>query len=131
MTNKQLQERRKRRKRIRRIRMAIKIAVYALMALLVVGVVWAIGSKLIKKDKTEEIPEDVVVVEEQQTTETVAESAKAAYTGTGGRMGWNVDDAGWWYLNDDETIYTSGWQTIDGNTYYFDEIKSRFKIYLF
>ena len=121
MTNKQLQERRKRRKRIRRIRMAIKIAVYALMALLVVGVVWAIGSKLIKKDKTEEIPEDVVVVEEQQTTETVAEAAKAAYTGTGGRKGWNVDDAGWWYLNDDETIYTSGWQTIDGNTYYFDE----------
>lgn len=111
-------ERRKRRKRIRRLRMAIKITIYALMVLLIGGVVWAVVSRFIKND-------DTLPTESDTVTKTgvigSGDALRTAYTGTGGRMGWNVDETGWWYLNDDETIFTSGWQTIDGNQYYFNE----------
>ncbi len=34
--------------------------------------------------------------------------------------GWQVDDTGWWYANDDGTYFTNGWQEIDGQEYYFN-----------
>ena len=34
--------------------------------------------------------------------------------------GWQVNNRGWWYLNDDWTWPASAWQTIDGKNYYFD-----------
>lgn len=125
MTNRQLQERRKRRRRIRRIRMAIKIAVYSLTVLLVVGAAWFIGKKLNKNsDKDAQQDQQTVDVSNSNdaTTPTVSDADKETYTGTGGKPGWNVDENGnWWYLNDDETLFTSGWQSIDGRDYYFDE----------
>lgn len=116
MTNRELQERRKRRKRIRRLRMAVKIAVYALMAVLIGVIVWALASRFVKR---EDVPADKDSAIEEAAPE-IGDAIKSAYTGTGGQKGWNVDEFGWWYLNDDETIYTDGWQTVEGNTYYFD-----------
>lgn len=105
--------------------MAIKIAVYALMALFVVGVVWAIGSKLIPKDTDQKNTDQEIQGEvsdgEGPDADTSVDAAVGSYTGTGGRHGWNVDENGWYYLNDDETVFTSGWQTVDGVEYYFDE----------
>ena len=34
--------------------------------------------------------------------------------------GWQVDENGWWYASDENTYYTNGWQTIDGQEYYFN-----------
>lgn len=34
--------------------------------------------------------------------------------------GWQVDDSGWWYANEDRTYYKNGWQEIDGQKYYFN-----------
>ena len=34
--------------------------------------------------------------------------------------GWQVNNRGWWYLNDDWTWPASSWETIDGKNYYFD-----------
>lgn len=119
MTNRQLQERRKRRRRIRRIRMAIKIAVYALMALCAVGVIWAIGSRFIKKDTVSEKPDKEI--EQAETVAPLVGAVVDSYTGTEGRQGWNVDENGWYYLNEDKTLFISGWQNIDGYDYYFDE----------
>ncbi len=90
------------------------------MALLVGVIVWAVASVFIKPEEEASIPADSVTVQQEESVEEVT-ATTAAYTGIGGQHGWNVDDTGWWYLNDDETIFTSGWQTIDGNTYYFDE----------
>jgi len=124
MTNKKASEKRRKRQRIRRIRMAIKIAVYVLFAAIAVGAVWGIVS-LFKKDDVKvpvqenaiqaEVEEDVLVPDESE------DAQASTYVGVGGKSGWNVDENGWWYLNDDETVFTNSWQTIDGNTYYFDE----------
>ena len=124
MASRETIERRKRRKRIRRIRMAIKIAIYVLFAAIAVGAVWGIVS-LFKKDEAKtpaqedaiqaEVENEVLVPDESE------DAQSSTYVGTGGKSGWNVDENGWFYLNDDETIFTNGWQTIDGNTYYFDE----------
>ncbi|UWP58039.1 polysaccharide deacetylase family protein [Ruminococcus gauvreauii] len=34
--------------------------------------------------------------------------------------GWQVDDNGWWYANEDRTYYKNGWLEIDGQNYYFN-----------
>lgn len=34
--------------------------------------------------------------------------------------GWQVDDTGWWYANEDGTYYSNGWQEIGGQKYYFN-----------
>ena len=34
---------------------------------------------------------------------------------------WKQDTTGWWYQNDDGGYTKSGWQTIDGKSYYFNE----------
>ena len=34
--------------------------------------------------------------------------------------GWQVDDNGWWYANEDRTYYKNGWLQIDGQDYYFN-----------
>lgn len=120
MTKRERMERRRRRQRIRRIRMAIKIFIYTLIAVLIGVVVWAVASRFIKPEEADKTIPSVDAVTEESAVEEVT-AVKSPYTGTGGRNGWNVDENGWWYLNDDETIFTSGWQTIDGNEYYFDE----------
>lgn len=119
MTRREILERRKRRKRVRRIRMAIKISVYALFALLVVGVVWGVATPIVKKLKPNDVDNQEVVA----TAETLGsgDAARVAYTGKGGNYGWNVDETGWWYLNGDDTYFSGGWQTIDGEKYYFKE----------
>lgn len=35
--------------------------------------------------------------------------------------GWQVNDTGWWYANEDNTYYASGWKTLNDKKYYFDE----------
>ena len=38
-----------------------------------------------------------------------------------GDVGWNLDDNGWWYKNEDDTVFSGGWKTIDGQKYYFKD----------
>lgn len=45
----------------------------------------------------------------------------SATDGRSGKNGWNVSDAGWWYQNNDNTVFASGWKTIDGQQYYFTD----------
>jgi len=35
--------------------------------------------------------------------------------------GWQVDDAGWWYANADNTYYENGWATLNGQKYFFNQ----------
>ena len=115
MTKRELIERRKRRKRIHRIRMAIKIGVYTLAILLAGFLIWGLVSLFSKEEEGPSVNPPAV---ESQVTQ--GDAVKTTYTGTTGKKGWNVDENGWWYLNDDESIFTSGWQTIDGKEYYFN-----------
>ncbi|MGI6010706.1 MAG: polysaccharide deacetylase family protein [Ruminococcus sp.] len=63
---------------------------------------------------------------QEQTAETNADAAarkETIKTGTELKYavpGWQVDDTGWWYANEDGTYYTNGWQEIDGQEYYFN-----------
>lgn len=63
---------------------------------------------------------------QEQTDQTNADAAAQKETvKTGTELnyavpGWQVDDTGWWYANDDGTYYTNGWQEIDGQEYYFN-----------
>lgn len=34
---------------------------------------------------------------------------------------WKQDDTGWWYQNDDGSYMKSGWQAIEGKSYYFGD----------
>jgi len=35
--------------------------------------------------------------------------------------GWQVDGTDWWYADADNTYYKSGWMTLDGQEYYFNQ----------
>ncbi len=62
-------------------------------------------------------------VEETETpavsTDTAAEIALDA--SLSGNVGWNVNDTGWYYETANDTMYASGWKTIDGQRYYFKD----------
>ena len=120
MTRKQYLERKRRHKRIMRIRMIVKAAIYLVMALLCVLIVFG-AVRLVKSiaSRFHKEPEPVEVVEEVTPGDTAQKIAMA--TPTAGEPGWNYDENGWWYKNDDATQLANGWKTIDGQKYYFTE----------
>ncbi|WP_148510133.1 DUF5067 domain-containing protein [Hungatella hathewayi] len=50
---------------------------------------------------------------------TLAMSAAMCMTASAGE--WKQDATGWWYQNDDGSYAKSGWNTIDGKSYYFGD----------
>ncbi len=56
---------------------------------------------------------------EEVSTDTA--TTAAITDGRSGIAGWNISPDGWWYQNEDNTVYTSGWKTIDGQRYYFTD----------
>lgn len=115
MTRREIMERRRKRRRIQMIRRSIKAGIYALLVVVVVVVLWNILAPIIKKgqkDKSVEAKADVIGE---------GDAVRTTYTGTGGTAGWNVDENGWWYLNEDNTFFANGWQTIEAQKYYFND----------
>lgn len=116
MTRKERMEIRRRRRRIRLIRKCIKIAVYIIPVLIAVLIIWKVIIPMFpkedKKDKTIDVQAEVIGP---------GDAMRVTYAGGDGVKGWNVDNTGWWYLNDDNTYFASGWQTIEGQKYYFTD----------
>lgn len=114
MTRNQLIEKRKRKKRtifLKRAGAAAAAVVVLLMLILVI--VPGIRSGSGKKAENAASSGAEAAKTSTDTAKTVSASS------SGGRTGWNLDDTGWWYKNEDGTRYTSGWKTIDGQRYYF------------
>ncbi len=115
MTRKQLFELRRKRKAKQRIRrFAIGAAVLALLAVVVLVFIF-------RKPKSPATPEPAETVPVVPAVETPGDTAirMTIPNSVKGEIGWNVNENGWWYMNEDETQYVSGWKTIGGQRYYF------------
>lgn len=99
------------------IRRGIKVGIYSLLAIGVFAILWFVIKPLFGKGKTDSVVE---VQAETQTQDPDAASRKTI-AADGGDVGWNINETGWWYMNDDNTYYVSGYATIDGQKYYFNE----------
>lgn len=118
MSRRDVLERRRRHRRIQMIRRSIKVGVYVVVGVAVCFGVWKLAGPLVERAQKDR------KVETQAATDVAAnpgDAVRTAYDGSNGNTGWNVDDAGWWYLNDDNTYFTGGWQEIDSQNYYFTE----------
>ena len=58
------------------------------------------------------------VVEEYETDTAVRKELSSAVNAN---IGWNINDSGWFYMNDDNTIFANGWKTLDGQRYFFKD----------
>lgn len=114
MTRKERMEMRRRRRRVRIIRKCIKTAVYIIPILIAALIIWKVIVPMFPKKV-----QDNRIVEAQASVVGPGDAMKVTYTGSSGQNGWNVDNTGWWYLNDDNTYFAGGWQTIDNQKYYF------------
>ena len=114
MTRKQLFELRRKRKRKQQIRrLAIGLAV---LAVLVVAVLVFIFRKPAKPAEESAEPAEPVISADVPGDTAIRMTIPNSATG---KVGWNVNEKGWWYMNPDDTQYVSGWKTIDGQRYYF------------
>ena len=115
MTREQLIAKRKAKKRTKRL-------IYGCGAAAVVLISFVVAKSIVSRPKKrQEIKTETPpppVVEEYETDTAVR---KAVSSSINGQIGWNVNASGWFYLNDDNTIFTSGWKTIDGQRYYFKD----------
>ncbi len=118
--------RRKKRARIRRIRAIVKSVIYLVLAAAVFCVVWFGIRPLIRKAAGKEEPAAEEEAAEATPTPTPNPDGNTAKrkplaAPQSGKFGWNSSANGWWYKNEDATQFTDGWQTIDGQKYYFLE----------
>lgn len=116
MTRREIIEKRRRKRRIQIIRRCIKAGIYATLAILAIVVIWKVIVPLFPERKQED-----KMLEVQAEVLGPGDALKVAYTGSNGVEGWNVDSVGWWYLDEDHTYFASGWQTIEGQEYYFND----------
>ena len=123
MTRRQLMERRRRHQKIMRIRRIVKTAIYAFLILIAFLIIRFGIVPLFTKERPKK------AVAEESVPETAFEASfdgNTAHTNflaasTAGETGWNVDNTGWYYKLPTGAQYTGGWQTIDGQKYYFGE----------
>ncbi len=112
MTRNQLIEKRKKKKRIQLLkRVGAGAGAFVFLLLLIFVIVPGIRNGFSGREEEQE--------EVQVSTDTA--TLMAATEDMAGNEGWNVSDTGWWYLNDDGSVYASGWKTIDGQRYYFKD----------
>lgn len=114
MTREQLIEKRKAKKRRRKLIQGGIVAAGLIAAAIAVRSFMNRPVYTKQKINVEEVPERTV---EESETDTAVRSAVSS--SVSGDVGWNVNATGWYYLNDDGTIFTNGWKTIDGQRYYF------------
>lgn len=60
-------------------------------------------------------------VQQEDADAQTDDDKSGVYEADANQTGWKVDDAGWSYVKEDGTSYTSEWQNIDGIDYYFTE----------
>ena len=113
MTRDQLIEKRRLKKRKKQIIAGgCAAGAFIVVLILVRGMMNRPFSTKQKIEKHVELP-----VTAELDTDTATRSAVSS--GVSGSPGWNTNASGWYYLNDDGTIFTNGWKTIDGQRYYF------------
>lgn len=102
----------------------------AFMAIICIALVVLGGSTLVRavKNKAKEVDKEATQEVQASTGEEVDNAERqpiidANNTSKLGAVsvGWQTDGNGTWYQNADGSYYVSGWQEIDGSTYYFDE----------
>ncbi len=119
MTRRESMERRRRKQRIRRIRRIIKTVIIAAICLAVFFVAFFIVRAIRGRSAETVANEPSPVVVKEAEAEPSNDTATTAALERDGNTGWNVDETGWWYRNEDGTSYVNGWQTLDGISYYF------------
>lgn len=109
----------KRRQIIRRLPFAAII----LLALVLVGLgVYMLADRIQVnsfQNSVEELTKEGEIQAQKQPVMSGADVAKMASSTS--LVGWQTDEQGKWYRNEDGTIYQNGWKEIDGEKYYFDE----------
>ena len=113
MTREQLIEKRKAKKRRRVVLMGGGAAAIVIIAVVAAKAVLTRPKKRVIKE------EAAPAVVEDYATDTAAR--KTLSSSAAGTPGWNVNSTGWYYLNDDNTIFAGGWKTLDGQRYYFKD----------
>lgn len=116
MTYEQLIAKRKAKKRTKRLVYGCGAAAVVLLAVVVARAVVTRPKK--RQDIVQVETPPAAVVEELETDTAVRKAVSASISGD---TGWNVNSSGWFYLNDDNTIFADGWKTIDGQRYYFKD----------
>ncbi|MDD3220660.1 MAG: polysaccharide deacetylase family protein [Lachnospiraceae bacterium] len=109
------------------IRRCSTVAVCVIALLLFVTVGWkALGSVISSISNNKAKTEENTVVQAAAAPED--EGKKVAMVSTDGAKvagydtpGWQMDETGWWYGNEDGSYYINGWMTIDNVDYYFGE----------
>ena len=114
MTRKELWLKRQRRKRIQKIRRYAGIGIVAAIVLIAV-IVLAVKHRG-SPAADAEAPEEETAVEQAADTASVRALADEEI----GSVGWNLDETGWWYKNEDGTQPVDGWATYEGTRFYFD-----------
>ena len=121
MTREQLIKKRKIKKRIR---LGLYGAAALAVLIILITAVRAIANRPRKRSKPkEETSSEVAPVEVASADNSGSDSAGVTTVKAGmtGDVGWNLDDNGWWYKNEDDTVFSGGWKTIDGQKYYFKD----------
>ena len=114
MTREQLIKKRKIKKRIR---LGLYGAAALAVLIILITAVRAIANRPRKRSKPkEETSSEVAPVEVASADNSGSDSAgvMTVKAGMTGDVGWNLDDNGWWYKNEDDTVFSGGWKTIDG-----------------
>lgn len=131
-----LEYERARRERMRRRRLAkqrqlrrrrlMRLVAMAAVLVLVIGLVGTGIHKLIS-GKAGTPKESSVEVKAQSTEDPTAAKKQPVMSAadltkmtSGGGIGWQKDESGWWYRDTDGSFYQNGWKEIDGARYYFD-----------
>ena len=109
----------KRRKMIRRLPFAALIV----LALVLVGMgAYMLADRIQTsrfQNSVEELTREGEIQAQKQPVMSGADVEKMASSTS--VAGWQTNEQGKWYQNEDGTTYQSGWKEIDGATYYFDE----------
>lgn len=110
----------KKRQKVKQRQRAVAVIVPVLLCVLVFLISRPLFTKVTRRP-IEEKKKEEPVSRTEEITDTDTASVTAAGESMMGNPGWNVNDSGWWYLNDDMTTFTNGWKTIEGQRYYFND----------
>lgn len=103
------------------------VTIVSAIAILIAGFNYINKPKLV--DGSEQIPAKVA---QAQNSEGANEITKAKDTASLQKIGanqeskypvpgWQINDKGWWYEDENKNYYVNGWKTIKGVRYYFNE----------
>ena len=115
MTRKELWQKRQRRLRMQKMRRYGALGIIAAIVFIAV-IVLAVRHRAAPVEEAAPSGEETATEGPSDTA-----TAKALADAEIGDVGWNLDDTGWWYKNEDGTQPVNGWATLEGTRFYFDE----------